>query len=357
MDSEQALQMLTAQNRPVQISQWLRDVYFPEVIARYNSENSRKKFALYQNEQVPTNERNLTDVRTRLGVLIEFELSRISNELLLELGINDIFWSYVIANRFPDLEARRNDGEKLLRLEIKCLQCVAEEKAANFDTLIKDINPYTDFVAVCLWDWEAAGAIECSWDKAPKIFKIYVFNAYALAKLRDSYWLNRPPTNLGNGCQGFDIRHAVTCANGRYSKEQGNYGKLTRIWREGFTHRPASDDVLTDTEQEYCAFQKEIILAGFKILSHGHLHLLCKDDIEVIQINGRLAGYKAGHIAYILSNVMQHKHIVSYASDNDISFVVSMTEKYKCTIYSSGRVIGSGQKPKAVIDIINRYGN
>ena len=74
-------------------------------------------------------------------------------------------------------------------------------------------------------------------------------------------------------------------------------------------------------------------------------------------MNGRLAGYKAGHIAYVLSNVMQHRHIVSYAIDNDISFVVSMTEKYKCTIYSSDRIIKKGQKPKAVIDIINRYGN
>ena len=105
-----------------------------------------------------------------------------------------------------------------MRLEIKCLQCVAEEKSANFDTLIKDINPNTDFVIVCLWDWDNRGNNICQWDSAPKLFKIYVFHAYSLAQLRDTYWLNKPPANLGTGYQGFDVRYAVTCADSIFSK-------------------------------------------------------------------------------------------------------------------------------------------
>lgn len=157
MNREELIKILHATETPDKIAKWLREQYFPEIMNRYNSEASRKRFGLYRNEQIPSNERNLTDVRTRMGVLIEFELARISNEILPELGIDDVFWSYVVANRFPDLEIRENNGNRLLRLEIKCLQCVAEEKSANFDTLIKDINPNTDFVIVCLWDWDNKG--------------------------------------------------------------------------------------------------------------------------------------------------------------------------------------------------------
>lgn len=146
MNREEVMQMLTANASALELSTWLRNTYFPEIVDRFNQESSRKRFGLYQNEQIPANERNLTDVRTRMGTLIEFELARISNELLPELGIDDIFWSYVVANRFPDLEIRRNNGDRLLRLEIKCLQCIAEEKSANYDTLKKDIDPNTDFV-------------------------------------------------------------------------------------------------------------------------------------------------------------------------------------------------------------------
>ena len=121
-----------------------------------------------------------------------------------------MFWSYVVANRFPDLEIRENNGNRLLRLEIKCLQCVAEEKSANFDTLIKDINPNTDFVIVCLWDWDNRGNNICQWDSAPKLFKIYVFHAYSLAQLRDTYWpVSYTHTKLARTF-GFNVSIAET---------------------------------------------------------------------------------------------------------------------------------------------------
>lgn len=181
MDRDNLYQMLEAAMPSQELTQRLRNEYFPEIVDRFNSEDSRRRFGLYQNERIPVNERNLTDVRTRMGVLIEFELARISNELLCSFGINDVFWSYVVANRFPDLEVRRNTGERLLRLEIKCLQCVAEEKSANFDTLKKDIDPNTDYVVVCLWDWFKDRGQNCNWDSVPKIVKVYVFHAYSLS--------------------------------------------------------------------------------------------------------------------------------------------------------------------------------
>ena len=361
MNREKVHQMLTASTSAMELSTWLRNTYFPEIVERFNRESSRKRFGLYQNEQIPANERNLTDVRTRMGTLIEFELARISNELLPEMGINDVFWSYVVANRFPDLEVRRNNGERLLRLEIKCLQCIAEEKAANFDTLKKDIDPNTDFVVVCLWDWMSDGANVCQWDTAPKIVKAYVFHAYSLALLRDTYWLNQPPTDLGHGYQGFDIRFAVTCKNGVFSKEQGNYGKLTRIWKDGFEYRPVESDELLDTEAEYLVFLKEIIEYGFDILAKKQLYQLTSSDAEDIMIDAQRVGYKANGIAYVIKSLGSSGRVKEFATQQNVTYIVTMAKNYKSTIYmvTDDRVtrIAYNIKPKNIIHIISQRGN
>ena len=357
MNKEELNEILHVTETPDKIENWLRKQYFPEVMNRYNLETSRKRFGLYRNERIPSNERNLTDVRTRMGVLIEFELARLSNEILLELGIEDVFWSYVVANRFPDLEIRENNGNRLLRLEIKCLQCIAEEKSANFDTLIKDINPNTDFVIVCLWDWDNGGNDNYQWDLAPKLFKIYVFHAYSLAQLRDTYWLNKPPANLGTGYQGFDIRYAVTCADGTFSKEQGNYGKLTRIWKEGFKYRPVETHALLDTEAEYIKFQKEIIKAGFEILAKKQLSELCCEEISYVVYIEQNIGYAAGKVVYVMETMRKPK-AQEIALQNRLSILVSMTEKYRSTIYKiqPGSIdeLAKNEKPKNVVEIINR---
>lgn len=356
MNRDELYNILTGSQSPLDTAQWLRQHYFPEIVSRFNNENSRKRFGLYQDEKIPANERNLTDVRTRMGVLIEFELARISNELLPELGINDIFWSYVVANRFPDLEIRKNSGERLLRLEIKCLQCVAEEKSANYDTLKKDIDPTTDYVIVCLWDWSASPSNIYQWDSVPVIYKVYVFHAYSLTMLRDTYWLNKPPANLNGGYQGFDVRYAVTCANNVYSKEQGNYGKLTRIWKEGFEFRPNDTPELLDTEQEYIVFQKEIVRAGFDIIAKNQLHSITGQNATPIKDSGIEIGYEAQKIAYLISSYVNQRKINALASSRHYEYIITMTEKYKSTIFhvetDAPVKIASNEKPKAVPEII-----
>ena len=357
MDKEELIKILHATESPDKIAKWLRKQYFPEIMNRYNLEASRKRFGLYRNEQIPSNERNLTDVRTRMGVLIEFELARLSNEILPELGIEDVFWSYVVANRFPDLEIRENNGNRLLRLEIKCLQCIAEEKSANFDTLIKDINPNTDFVIVCLWDWDNGGNDNYQWDLAPKLFKMYVFHAYSLAQLRDTYWLNKPPADLGTGYQGFDVRYAVTCTDSVFSKEQGNYGKLTRIWKKDFAYRPVETPALLDTEAEYIKFQREIIRAGFEILAKKQLSELRNGEISYIVYEGQNIGYAVEDVGYVMK-AMRKSKVQEIALQNRLSILVSMTEKYRSTIYKmqpdSIDELAKNEKPKNVVEIINQ---
>ena len=155
LDKCEMREMLSCdKDNTLDLSIWLRNRYLPYLITKFNCSKVRKCLGLYQGERIPENERNLTDVRNRVSLLIEHDLAALSNEILEEYDIDDMFWCYVVANRFPDLEIRKNNGERCMRIEVKCLQSMAEEKSANFDTLIKDINPQTDFVVVFLWEWD-----------------------------------------------------------------------------------------------------------------------------------------------------------------------------------------------------------
>ena len=351
MDKEDLMKMLMADSSPAEIAAWLRQEYLPYLISRFNVEDVRKRLGLYMGERIPDNERNLTDVRNRVSLIIEYELARLSNDILKCHEIDSFFWCYVVANRFPDLEVRKNNGERCLRIEVKCLQSIAEEKSANFDTLIKDINPNTDYVVVFLWEWFYMDGVAFSWDRAPKILGSYVFHAASLAKLRDTYWLNKPPADMGSGWQGFDLRYAVNCKEGVYSEEEGNYGKLLRIWQEGFEYRPIETVELLDTERAYIEFKNNVVLEGFKSLCEYHLQIMCRTQIENIHIDGEYVGAKCGEYGFVFkSRVGGIPALVKVASDNNLRFIVSMTDKYVSTGYEliDNRLVSkfSGLKPK-----------
>lgn len=332
---------------------WLRRTYFVEVVRAFNSTDSRKCLGLYGGEKIPENERNLTDVRNRVSLIIEYEIARLSNDLIQRLGVTDYFWSYVVANRFPDLEVRGVEGNRTLRVEIKCLQSIAEEKAANFDTLIKDLNPHTDFIVVLLWEWDYSSNGSIPWDRAPKILNSYVFNAFALASLRDSYWLNRPHGNLGSGYQGFDLRYAVNCNAGIYSEEEGNYGKLTRIWQSGFQFRPTSTPALLDAEVEYLKFKKEVAQSGFRSLYERLLPKLSgvAQVVEIID-NGIQVGARSGEFAFFFKSLVREGAANSLCLANGCNYMVFMTDRYKSTGYEvrigGALKIFNELKPKAI---------
>jgi hypothetical protein len=152
MKPEEIRKYLLAQAPVEETLSFLTSEFMPAVVARLNEIGTRRRMALYGGDRVPENERNLTDVRNRMSLLIEYKLAWIGNDILSEAKIDDFFWTNVVANRFPDLEVRSTNGSRGIRVEVKCLEAVAEEKSANFDTLKKDLNPDTDFVAVFLWE-------------------------------------------------------------------------------------------------------------------------------------------------------------------------------------------------------------
>ena len=267
--------MLMAERPAGDVLAWLRADFLRLVHERMNTPDVRRRIGLYGGDRIPENERNLTDVRNRVSLVAEYEMARVATRLLEEKGLPDLFFSYVVANRFPDLELRDDQGRRGLRVEVKCLASIAEEKSANFDTLKKDIDPHTDFVVVFLWEWKRDGAVvgpgedrRRGWDRAPEFLRAYCFHAASLAHMRDWYWLNKPPPDLGDGLQGFDLRYGVNCRGGTYNEEEGNYGKLMRMWADDFEPVPANSSFLPQTPNDYLAFQREVIEQGFEQVCH-----------------------------------------------------------------------------------------
>jgi hypothetical protein len=353
MDRDSLLEHLSAKRPPQELANWLRGEFLKELTRRFNQEEVRKKLGLYQGERIPDNERNLTDVRNRVSLIVEYELAQIANSILADAKIDSFFWSYVVANRFPDLEVRNADGTRQLRIEVKNLQSVAEEKSANFDTLIKDVNPSTDFIVVFLWEWGYGDGVKFKWDRAPKILSHFVFHAASLAQLRDAYWLNRPPETLGDGFQGFDLRFAVNCVRDTYAEEEGNYGKLLRIWQEDFEFRPPATSELQDTEAEYIRFKSSVVTQGFWSLCDFHLPKLSRNEsIKRISVGGVDVGASAGPFAFLMVRFVSLCDIEPLLREDAVKYLVTMTDKYVCSGYvldkKARRQVFSRTKPKSL---------
>jgi hypothetical protein len=346
---------LLGQEAPASILDWLQGRFLPVLVGELNTLGARRRLGIYGGEKIPENERNLTDVRNRVSLIIEYETARIASQLLEDAGEEELFVSYVVANRFPDLEVRTVEGQRGLRFEVKCLQSIAEEKSANFDTLKKDIHPRTDFLLVYLWEWEYDSA-EVAWDRAPRILKVFCFNAFAIAQLRDWYWLNQPPGDLGDGLQGFDLRYAVNCRNGRYNEEEGNYGKLLRIWTDQFPYQPDWTPLLKRTEQDYLVFKSHVVRAGFDTLSQRLLvNFAGAKEVAPITVEGAQVGWRAGASAFLLSARLGGKgRREGLFKDLGLKRVVLFSDKYAWAEYAvdadgAAVEVRRGTKPKQFI--------
>jgi hypothetical protein len=213
----------------------LRERLIAPALHILNHEVLPVQFSLFTDDARPTNQRNLGDIRTRMGPLLEYELGKAIVSLLSEETKKKLSLTYVIANQYPDLAIRGFDGSIGVRFEVKAVEIVAEEKAANFDALLKDIRKGTDFVVVLVWEWQPhkTRPLQC-----PHVYQIYLFDAYQLALLRDCYWLHNPP-NVGAGRQGYDLCFGVNCTEGKYNEEEGNYERREKM---RLMYRPQTSD-------------------------------------------------------------------------------------------------------------------
>jgi hypothetical protein len=196
-----------------------------------------------------------------------------------------------VANRFPDLEVRDSTGSRGIRLEVKCIECVAEEPAANFDTLKKDLHPETDYVAVFVWEWCNELISGEVWERAPRILDYFIFHARSLGILRDYKWLNAPPRDIEGGVQAIDFRYAVTSSAGKYKKEGDNFGKILRIWSESISSPDPHDEMLIRTAKTQTKLASSARWRGFEFYARKILKEFADtDNTELRDAEGKLIG-------------------------------------------------------------------
>ena len=320
-----------------------------------NAEMLPRGIPLFPDDVLPTNQRNLTDVRVRLGVLLEYELAKAVNASLpSEIKDAGLVLTYVVANQFPDLAFRSPSGELGIRFEMKAIEAVAEEKSANFSTLIKDIRKGTDFVVVLLWEWMQHDARDL---KFPRIDAFFVMDAYHLAQMRDCHWLNNPPSGLQLARQGFDLTFAVNAKADVFNEEEGNYGKLMRIFDPKHQHLLSTDVQESDTLQTYYRLTAETARLGLvqigseitaaAVQEEGQACTLGSDELPVSFVAER----NGSRLLIIGGRRRLAKNtVVKAMEDHGAGHALLLNEKFKWAVYDDQwNKISEGGKPAEAV--------
>lgn len=338
-------------NDAVAVLRYLDEELVPQAVRIMNEDTLPLAVVLFPDDALPTNQRNLTDVRTRIGILLEYEFAKAVTEAL-PAAIKDqgIALTYVIANQFPDLAFRSGDGKVGIRFEMKAIQTIAEEKSANFSTLTKDIRRDTDFVVVLLWEWREH---ESQSKKFPHIYSHFVMDAYQLAQIRDCNWLNNPPAALQSARQGFDLTFAVNAKGDSYNKEEGNYGKLMRIFdakHEAFL--PVSVRQGT-TLARYYLFSQEAARLGLK---HIGQEIAAQASVQNQGVHAQIAetlpvcflAQRGDRRLIILGNqrMPTKQQAMPAMQEHEASHALLLNEKFRWTVRDgSWGIVGRGRKP------------
>jgi len=227
-------------------------------VLRINDGVSRTLTARRVDETPPQHSRHLTDTRTRVSTLLEYALSYELNHILLEkkegYSVSNVLW-----NVFPDLLIRDPDKENVMGLEVKALHTAAEEKSANLHTPLPLIRKGRDFIVILIWGWVQDGASGTQ-IIYPHIHYHDVFDAWLIAKIRDTTWL----INSRDRIKGIDISTPIISANeNEFKAEEGNLGKLMRINMSNDTSRsmPYYDEMHAESER-YESFKAKALSLG-----------------------------------------------------------------------------------------------
>lgn len=334
------------------------ETILPEVQLKINSGRFHRMSSKLISELLPTNQRNLTDARTRIGTLLEYQFAFELNNLIKDkylLSEYDV--GFVLANQYPDLVIRNEFHEVVLRIEMKSIQGISEEKSANFDALIRNIEKETDLLCIILWEWEETDE-KVAGVEFPKISKIYLFDAYEIAKMRDYGWLKNTTSSIGNKI--IDVSGVyVPVSDTVYKQEEGNIGKLLRVSTFAENNLEAN---------RYEIFKKEVQLFGIQQIVKNLVRL--NFDEEVVFDSNQYDNTDVQKI-YDLSNEKINLLILagnrrSKTKINTISkeklteknidstYVVIMNEKFDWTLFEVTKdsilKINEGNKPQTLYE-------
>ncbi len=136
-------------------------------------------------EPLPTNKRQLSSYRTRIGTMLEYALSKHMDDLILDTFGSDLRLTFAVAHEYPDFFVRDAILGKRVQIEMKAVDADSDEQSARFEVLSTLINAQEDVVVLVGWAWRndiLDNGTNCEY---PEIFSYVVVPAIELAKERD----------------------------------------------------------------------------------------------------------------------------------------------------------------------------
>lgn len=179
-----------------------------------------------QVEPLPTNRREFSSYRTRLGTMLEYALSSQLDALIKSLFAADMRLTFAVAHDYPDFFLRDAQLEQAIRIEMKAVDADSEEQAARFEVLEALVKGEKDVVLIVGWQWLAAveNGVACEY---PRIFTYVVVPAIELVRERD-----QSVTIKGGRVDAGGIWVPSKKVRGTLTPDPNNAGKLLRLVHE-----------------------------------------------------------------------------------------------------------------------------
>ena len=222
-----------------------------EAVAEVNANFSPQHLAKpsRQIEPLPTDTRQLSSYRTRIGIVLEYALSTTMARLLNEKYDNQYLLTFATSHEYPDFYLRDNTLSALLRIEMKAVDADSDEQAARFSTPTIWIDPLKDLLLLVGWEWKDIVSEDHEViGEFPHIFAGLILPAEEIARERDERL-----AITGGKIEGEQVYvHIKKKAD--WVPDPGNYGKF---WRIVHTTRQDSEE-LSNTMRKFMDFLKQV---------------------------------------------------------------------------------------------------
>jgi hypothetical protein len=206
-------------------TEFFRKEIIPLAVEKINRSFSPRRLSKLARElePLPTNQRQLSSYRTRLGTMLEYGLSTEIDIILKGLYGDEFFLTFAVAHEFPDFYLRDKNRTPILKIEMKAVDADSDEQAARFDVLLEDLDINKDFILFVGWKWITQVEGDISWE-SPQIFTFCFVSAYDLGLVRDARLIA-----TGGKIENGQVLVPSTKKPGTFTKDPGNFGKLWRI--------------------------------------------------------------------------------------------------------------------------------
>ena len=175
-------------------------------------------------EPLPTDTRQLSSYRTRIGTMLEYAISTEVDKIIWAEAGDDYYFTFAVAHEYPDFYFRDDALARLLRIEMKAVDAESDEQAARFGVPTVHIEPENDLLLFVGWEWTPIHADGVEVGEYPHIFATLVVSADDLVKERDTRQLL-----LGGKIEGDKAYVKKRGKKDEFSLDPDNYGKLWRL--------------------------------------------------------------------------------------------------------------------------------